>query len=240
MNGFTHCFIKYTALAITLSAMVILSGTNSAQAQLLPMLNTYLEQRASEFDQIPPERREKLDAVAREIQTRIAARRPVNLIFICTHNSRRSHFGQVWGAAAAAYFGLPRISTYSGGTEETACNPRTINAFRRAGFSIDVPKPASNPVYTVHYSSSFPPAACFSKIYNSPVNPQKNFIAVMTCSDADEKCPIVIGATARFPITYEDPKRSDGTPEEAATYDETCRLIAREWCYVMSRAKNGS
>ena len=46
----------------------------------------------------------------------------------------------------------------------------------------------------------------------------------------------VSGAAARFGIPFEDPKASDGTPVETATYDDRCAGIAREMSWVMTRA----
>jgi hypothetical protein len=37
------------------------------------------------------------------------------------------------------------------------------------------------------------------------------------------------------PVPCRDPKASDGTPDETATYDERCAQIAREMLYVFSR-----
>ena len=54
----------------------------------------------------------------------------------------------------------------------------------------------------------------------------------MTCSSADEACPIIPGADFRLTLTYRDPKESDGTPEESATYDERCAQIAREMFHL--------
>ncbi|MBW2160612.1 MAG: hypothetical protein JRH14_11750 [Deltaproteobacteria bacterium] len=39
---------------------------------------------------------------------------------------------------------------------------------------------------------------CFSKTYDDPGNPAEGFVAVMTCSEADEACPVVSGAALRF------------------------------------------
>ena len=74
----------------------------------------------------------------------------------------------------------------------------------------------------------------FSKKYNDDFNPKEHFAAVMTCSEADEACPIVFGATVRISLPYEDPKVADNTPEEEARYDERCRQIATEMFYVLS------
>jgi arsenate reductase len=47
----------------------------------------------------------------------------------------------------------------------------------------------------------------------------------------------VDGASLRVPLHFEDPKKSDNTPREAAAYDERCAQIAREMLYVFSRVK---
>ena len=157
------------------------------------------------------------------------------LTFICTHNSRRSHFGQVWAAAAAAYCGVSHVRTFSGGTEVTAMNPRAIAALERAGFAVRRGS-GDNPVYVVRWDEG-PGLQCFSKRYDDDENPSRDFAAVMTCSEADAACPVIVGATQRIALPYDDPKASDGSPNETATYDERCREIASEMLYVMHRCK---
>ncbi len=77
--------------------------------------------------------------------------------------------------------------------------------------------------------------ACFSKKYGDEPNPREGFGAVMTCSSADRGCPIVYGADARFAIPYVDPKVSDGTDAEAATYDARLEQIGTEMLYLMGQ-----
>jgi hypothetical protein len=74
-------------------------------------------------------------------------------------------------------------------------------------------------------------------VYNQPPNPKDNYIAVMTCSEADDACPIVVGASKRHTITHDDPKISDGTPLESTTYDQRSEQIATEMLYLMSEVK---
>ncbi|MEM9731475.1 MAG: protein-tyrosine-phosphatase, partial [Myxococcota bacterium] len=128
------------------------------------------------------------------------------------------------------------VAVFSGGTETTAFNPRAVAAMERAGFVIETPG-GENPRYLVSYADGAEPIACFSKVYDDPVNPSEGFAAVMTCSSADEACPVVQGAAERVSITYEDPKASDDTPEETDTYDARCRQIATEMLFVFSRVK---
>ena len=200
---------------------------------LVPYINTIKK----EFAIIPVDRRAELDKIAEFIQTKVKAGQPVLLTYICTHNSRRSHFGQIWAATAAAYYSIPNVKTFSGGTEVSAFNPRAIAACSRAGFAITKVAEGTNPVYTVNYAAGAEPIKAFSKKYNDPSNPQRDFCAIMTCSQADQACPIVKGASARVAVPYVDPKAFDGTLQETASYDERCKQIATETFYVFSKVK---
>ncbi len=199
-----------------------------------PRLEAYIRRALLHIDEIPDERKRAL----REISAFVVAKRRVGqlaeLTFVCTHNSRRSQMGQLWAAAAAAHFGIDGVRTYSGGTEATAFNPRAAAAMQRAGFVIENPG-GDNPRYEVTFDEDGPVIECFSKTYDDAVNPAQGFAAIMTCSDADEACPVLIGAALRTPIRYEDPKISDGTPEETAAYDARCLQIATEMLYLLSR-----
>lgn len=187
----------------------------------------------SDFDSIPAERKKQLEKLSDYISNKVAAGETAKLNFICTHNSRRSHLAQIWTSVAAHHYGITAIETYSGGTEATAFNPRAVDALERAGFKIENPG-GDNPRYSVSFSDEAKPLICFSKTFDDAVNPNQNFAAIMTCSDADENCPFVPGAEFRIPITYRDPKESDGTSHEAAVYDERCCQIAREMFYMMN------
>ena len=184
-----------------------------------------------QFSEIPEGRRQQLARLADYITGR--AGKPVQLNFICTHNSRRSHLGMIWAAVAAAYYGMESVHTYSGGTEATAFNPRAITALEKAGFKVVRP-PGENPHYQVSYTDERPPLVCFSKVYDHAINPKHDYAAIMTCSDADENCPLIPGVELRLPITYEDPKVADDTPQEAERYDERVAQIGREMLYVFS------
>lgn len=203
---------------------------------LHPDLQRYVNDRViPAVAAIPAERKESLDQIAAFVKERKAASATADLTFICTHNSRRSHLSQLWAATAAWNFGQDHVRTYSGGTEATAFNPRAVAAVERAGFHVVKPE-GKNPVYEVSFTSDRNFEPCWSKKYDDAANPQKDFCAVMTCSEADKNCPIVFGALDRISLPYNDPKEADGTPEEAARYDERCLQIAAELWYVMQQA----
>lgn len=201
---------------------------------LTPELQQTVARAVTEVGSIPAERREKLTQLADHVSSRLASDDDVKMTFICTHNSRRSHMSQIWAQTAAAVFGVPRVRTFSGGTEATAFNPRAVAAIARAGFLVDESAPSENPVYSVRFAESAEPMSCFSKVFDEAPNPTSDFVAVMTCSAADASCPIVPGTDLRVAIPFEDPKAFDGTDQEAAMYDERCFQIATEMLYLFS------
>ncbi|WP_340105948.1 arsenate reductase/protein-tyrosine-phosphatase family protein [Rhodohalobacter sp. 8-1] len=198
-------------------------------------LKTTIEELKKRFDEMPSDRKKLLSDVADFIKQELKESETVKLNFICTHNSRRSHLAQIWAQTAAEHYDIENVETYSGGTEATAFNPRAVAAVERAGFDVEN-SGGDNPKYSVRFSDNAEPMICFSKTFDDPVNPDKDFAAIMTCSDADENCPFVPGATYRKSITYRDPKEADGTDREKETYDERCRQIGTEMFYMMSRA----
>ena len=196
-------------------------------------LTSYIQNIEAEVSNISKERKSKLMQLAEYIRDKKESSEPAKLIFICTHNSRRSHLCQIWSKTIAEYLELDNVETYSGGTQATAFNPRAVAAIKRAGFKVE-DAGGENPLYKVYFGDENEPLICFSKTFDDSYNPQKNFAAVMTCTDADENCPFVPGAEKRFSIPYVDPKESDGTPREKETYDERCRQIAKEMYYLTS------
>lgn len=226
-------------VAITVALFAGCSSTHQSQsnASLLPALRPYVKKVAGEVGMVSPERRVVLDAIATNIVGRLDSGKTVEMTFICSHNSRRSHMSQIWAQTAAYYYGLNGITTFSGGTEATACNCRTVAAMRRVGFDIQDLTKGDNPVYSVRYASDRPPIRAYSKLYNVAPNPKQDFFALMTCSVADKSCPIVEGAIARYAIHYADPRLCDDLPTETAAYNERCQEIAREMFYIMSEVR---
>ncbi|MEX2347377.1 MAG: protein-tyrosine-phosphatase [Balneolaceae bacterium] len=197
-------------------------------------LKDYIGELIQGFELIREERKQVLQDVAKFISKELKEKDSVKLNFICTHNSRRSHLAQIWTQTAAAYYGIDGVETFSGGTEATELNPRAVAAVERAGFEVENPG-GENPRYEVKFSDDTEPMICYSKKFDDQVNPDRNFAAIMTCSDADENCPFVPGTSFRKAVTYQDPKDSDGTDHEQKTYDERSRQIATEMFYMMSR-----
>ena len=187
-----------------------------------------------------PSRIERLKPLIDWIRDRVRQSQTIDLVYICTHNSRRSHFGQVWGKTAAHRHGLSSVRTWSGGTEATAFHPNAMAALSRAGFQVSPAQDASvrNALYHIHYDEQQPPIACFSKTYDDAVNPAQDFVAVMTCTDAEKNCPFISGASLRVGLPYEDPRFSDGTPQQEQAYDLCCRTIARESLWLFAQVKS--
>ncbi len=197
-------------------------------------LDSYLSQLKQGLLRIDEERAKILRKLSLQIKQDLEEKGSSQLNFICTHNSRRSHLAQVWAQVAAFHYGLT-VQCYSGGTEATRIYNSTLEAIEKTGISIVQLSKAENPVFSLRYSDEAPTLICFSKTYDHEYNPSKGYTAIMTCSDAEENCPYIPRATSRIPITYRDPKFSDGTDSEPRTYQETCLLVATEMFYVMSK-----
>ncbi|MCA0154206.1 arsenate-mycothiol transferase ArsC [Winogradskyella vincentii] len=186
---------------------------------------------------ISAERKEILQPLIEYIQNKMNNNAVVNLNFICTHNSRRSHLSQVWAQTISQYFDITNVFCYSGGTEATALFPSAAKALESSGFKIDTLSKESNPVYAIKFSEVAHPVIGFSKTYDNSFNPSSQFAAIMTCSSADKGCPFISGAEKRIPVTFEDPKAFDNTPQQAEKYKERSLQIATELKYVFSKLK---
>ena len=187
---------------------------------------------------ITDERKATLQPLIDFIQDKKDKNLPINLNFICTHNSRRSHLSQVWAQVAAAFYKVPNVSCYSGGTEETALFPKVAETLNTQGFQVLKISVEPNPVYAIKFDENSKPIIGFSKKYDHAFNPANGFAAIMTCSQADGGCPFIAGAEKRFPITFEDPKVSDNTPQQNEVYAERSLQIASEMFFVFSQIKS--
>lgn len=204
---------------------------------LFPVMEQQLPSLEQRLTDLSDQRRTVLREIAAWTDERQRNAQTASLIFICTHNSRRSHMSRLWAQALAWRAGLDHVRTYSGGTEATAFHPNAVRALRGCGFDITVTREGENPLYRIRYASSAPTAEEFSKTYDHASTPSSEFAAVMTCNDADEACPIVHGAAARFSLPYVDPKKADGTAEEQAVYTDRCLQIAAEMLFLMRGAE---
>lgn len=191
-----------------------------------------------DIQSISDERKVILQPLIDYIQTKSAGNKIINLNFICTHNSRRSHFSQVWAQTLAYYFSIKNVFCYSGGTESTALFPVVAKTLVDIGFKVEKLSNHENPVYSIKYDYNAHPIIGFSKTFDFGFNPSSDFAAIMTCSSANDGCPFISGAEKRIPITYEDPKAFDNTPQQLEKYNERSVQIATELKYVFSNIQS--
>ncbi len=187
---------------------------------------------------ISKERKVTLQPLVDFIQSKISKGKVVRMNFICTHNSRRSHLSQVWAQTMAHYFNIKNVFCYSGGTEATALFLVVAETLQNSGFQINKISENDNPIYSIKYAENEHPIIGFSKKLDDEFNPKSEFVAIMTCNSANEACPFVSGAEQRIPITFEDPKAFDNTPQQAEKYKERSLQIATELFYVFSQLKS--
>ena len=195
------------------------------------------QELSGDFTRISSERKILLNKIADAISNVVQEEKPVDIVYICTHNSRRSHFGQIWGKVAADFYGIETVNTFSAGTEATAFHLNAIKAIQSQGFVVSQRSEGKNPMYSVQFGDH-DELTCFSKVVDDASLPSERFIAIMTCSDADENCPFVSGTLHRFATTYEDPKVADGTDIQEERYLERANQIARESLFLFHRVKS--
>ncbi|UMY67036.1 MULTISPECIES: protein-tyrosine-phosphatase [unclassified Flavobacterium] len=202
------------------------------QTALLPDIHKTIA--GFDITTVSSERKAVLQPLVDFIQAKSDEGEAIRLNFICTHNSRRSHLAQVWAQVAAAYYGVINVTCYSGGTETTAMFPMVAQVLRKSGLQVKAISSGDNPVYIIKYAENELPIIGFSKSYFDDFNPESGFAAIMTCSQADGGCPFISGAEKRIPITFDDPKAFDGTPQQEEKYLERSTQIATEMFYVFS------
>jgi len=186
---------------------------------------------------INKERQEVLKNLIDYIQEKVSKNEMIRINCICTHNSRRSHLTHVWAQVMANHFQINQVTCYSGGTEATALYPMVTTILEETGFHIQKLSVENNPVYSIKFSKNEHPIIGFSKKFDDAFNPETQFVAIMTCSQADAGCPFIAGAEKRIPITYEDPKVSDGTPNQKEVYSNRSLQIATEMYSIFSKIK---
>ena len=117
------------------------------------------------------------------------------VLFLCTHNSARRQMA----GGLLRQLGGSRFAVHSAGTEATHVRPRAIRAMREIG--IDISKQESKTL---------------DRYLGEP------FDAVITvCDQANETCPVFVGAKERLHWSFPDPSQATGTDEQQlAVYRE--------------------
>lgn len=222
-----------------------------SHSRLLPRVREHADSLTVSFDMIDEAHRLAGGKLVEWIAKNYRSGAPLDVVVVCTGNSRRSILGATMGNIAAAYCGMPEIRFHSGGTAPTACNSRTVKALKQIGVEVELtgkeaprgePQTA-NPVYRIHWGSPADTggpameAIEFSKRYDDPANPPNGFAALMVCGEADAGCPFVKGSSLRVSMPYLDPKVYDGSSLESAKYAERRDDMGRLLLSVMMQAR---
>ncbi|MEM1135769.1 MAG: protein-tyrosine-phosphatase [Bacteroidota bacterium] len=201
-----------------------------------PLFN-YIQERAKEFESIPKRRKQSLGLVSELILPAIMAGRNIRFVFVCSHNSRRSQFCQIWAQVAALYYSVDHLLFYSGGTEGSSIHKAVIQSLKKAGLLINKETKGKNPHYIISAVQNQPLGTFYSKRITAKENPKENFCAVITCPEAEKKLNLEAGTHLQVSMIYDDPRKVDGTKHEQKTYDKLCKKIATEMLYIISHAQ---
>lgn len=229
--------IKFGPLIIGILLLGI--AINISAQPFYTKLTEYTSTLPSEFNKIPGERKEILEEIGDFILAQNDKKSTVQLLFICTLNSRRSQFAQVWAQTAAYHYKLKNVKAFSGGQNETAINFRILEALRKAGFEITASEVYSqNPVYLLSMGRRYPDIFIFSKKYDYWNNPHMDFASILCSKDLFEMQLEPDGSNKAIYLPYEDIHIFDSSANNYLRNDEICRQIAREMFYLMDYVKN--
>ena len=174
----------------------------------------------SEINKYLPEKDKKthLDSIISEIKEGLINTN--NIIFLCTHNSRRSQLCQIWGYILAKIYKVDLIFN-SAGSEKTEVHENIFYCLSYLGIKAENNKVIfKDLIINLH-----------SKTLNEIK--EDKFIAIMTCSDAEKSCPNDPRSIKNIKMLYEDPKKFDGTEKEKEEYLKTSNSIAKDLNYII-------
>ncbi len=229
----------------------LLAAAPESRNRLLPRVMEHAAFLTTSFDLIQPEHRSSGEKLVEWIVKNHRPGQNLDIIAVCTANSRRSLFAATMGNIAADYYGMPEIRFHSGGTAATAINARAINSLKAIGVEIEptgkearrASAETENPMLLVRWGKAGSPGLPraetteFSKTYDDLANPQRGFAALVVCSEADAECPIVQGADVRISAHFLDPKYYDDGSYETAKYAERRDEIGRFMLSVMLQTR---
>ena len=124
------------------------------------------------------------------------------VLFLCTHNSARSQMGE----GLLRSLGSGNFAVFSAGTEATFVRPEAITVMAEIGIDIARQESKTLDQYL---------ARSFDQV-------------ITVCDDANESCPVFLGARERLHWSFPDPSRSTGTPEEKLVVYRQVRDAIRE------------
>ena len=162
--------------------------------------------------------KERLEKVINQINKLLGSSR--SIVFICTHNSRRSQFCEFWAKYFSNHYDK-NLNIYSAGVEKTEVYNGVFKALLRCGV-----KKLNNKL-VIDKQSIRLESKTLEEIH------LKSFISIINCSDAEKNCPIDFRSIANINLKYEDPKSFDGSSSEEDEYFNTSYLIARELNYII-------
>jgi arsenate reductase len=110
------------------------------------------------------------------------------VLFLCTHNSARSQMAE----GLLRHLAGDRFEAHSAGTEATHVRPLAIRAMAEIGVDI-----------------SGQESKTLARYVKEPFDH-----VITVCDDANEACPVFLGAKSRLHWSFRDPSRADGTEEE--------------------------
>ena len=145
----------------------------------------------------------------RNVQSMTHAAQPLNVLFLCTHNSARS----ILAEAMLNHLGQGRFKAFSAGSsprENQKPNPLALEALQKAGLSVE----------GLHSKSW--------DVFGQPDSPRMDLVITVCDNAAGEVCPYWPGQPATAHWGYADPSEvAGGEEKQREAFMHTLHLIRR-------------
>lgn len=186
------------------------------------------------FNSFSKKRLKILDQLMVYLKELVAKKLELNVIFVCTHNSRRSQFAQFWLDTFLHNFGIENYNIFSAGTVETEVHKNVISVIEHYGFTVTKDSEINNKKYKIALGKGYE-INLFSKEITSVLEAGLgSFVLIFVCDSAYENCPFVIENQKHFSLTFEDPGRYDEDLNALEYYQKCAYKIAAEMHYLAS------
>lgn len=161
----------------------------------------------------------------------------INIVYLCTHNSRRSQLAQIWSSFLVQIFKLEKIYVHSAGSEKTTLSDFVILSMGKFGFSFKEINDDEKSAFNVFFNQDRI-CECYSKDLQDDSIPCESIYSIHTCAEAEQSCPFLKGSIGNFSLNYPDPKQYDSAENPTIHYQETALQIGTECFYFFNAIKD--
>lgn len=197
-------------------------------------LYNYIHELEDQFQAIPNKKKEKLDSISAYILENQRLGKVSKISFVSKNNAQRTQLCQIWLDAAAKYYGLREISSFSAGYTPKTFSPKIVDALKRSYLLVEKMSNTGSVAYQVMASKKSVPLLAYAKSFSDGMNPKKDYMAVFVQEYSEAIINMLaIGSNQTIFLNYLEPIEYSKKKMEIEEYDALCKTIALDMVYVV-------